>query len=91
MRPRLPSRLGTHGLGTIAQLQVFDLLLHADMAVAALARIVEQWVAHPGELRAAGEAAAAYYEAELSRRRGLAAYCDAVAAAVDTTVSQGER
>jgi glycosyltransferase involved in cell wall biosynthesis len=59
--------------------------------VEALARIVEQWAAHPGELRAAGEAAAAYYEAELSRRRGLAAYCDAVAAAVDTTVSQGER
>ena len=46
--------------------------------VEAFARVVEQWVAHPQELRAAGEAAAAYYEAELSRQRGLAAYRDAV-------------
>lgn len=59
--------------------------------VDAFARAVEQWVAHPQELRAAGEAAAAYYEAELSRRRGLAAYRDAVAAAVGAPVVQNAR
>ena len=40
---------------------------------------VERWVAHPDELRAAGEAAAAHYAAQLSREHGLAAYRQAIA------------
>ena len=47
--------------------------------VEAFARAVEHWVARPEALRAAGEAAAAHYEARLSRSRGLAAYRQAVA------------
>lgn len=47
--------------------------------VEAFAQQVEQWVARPEELRAAGAAAAAYYESRLSRAQGLAAYREAVA------------
>jgi len=42
-------------------------------------RAVEGWVAHPDELRAAGEAAAAHYATQLSREHGLAAYRQAIA------------
>ena len=47
--------------------------------VAAFVRSVTNWASQPEALRAAGEAAAAYYEARLSRTRGLAAYRQAVA------------
>lgn len=54
--------------------------------VEAFVRTVEQWVAHPEALRAAGAAAAAHYEAELSRAQGLAAYRQAVANAAGTAL-----
>jgi colanic acid biosynthesis glycosyl transferase WcaI len=47
--------------------------------VETVANIVEQWAARPGELRALGEAAAAYYDAHLAQARGLAAYREAIA------------
>lgn len=56
--------------------------------VEAFARAVEHWVAHPEALRAAGEAAAAHYEAQLSRRHGLAAYEKAVAGAAGATLGE---
>jgi glycosyltransferase involved in cell wall biosynthesis len=49
--------------------------------VAAFVQQVERWVAQPDELRAAGAAAALYYESRLSRQQGLAAYRAAVASA----------
>jgi colanic acid biosynthesis glycosyl transferase WcaI len=59
--------------------------------VAACTRVVEQWVADPTALRTAGDAAASYYTAELSRQRGLKAYREAVAAAVGAAASTGTR
>jgi len=49
--------------------------------VDAFAETVEQWVRSESELRASGEAAAAYYAAHLSKEKGLAAYRNAVARA----------
>jgi glycosyltransferase involved in cell wall biosynthesis len=57
--------------------------------VAAFTRVVEHWVADPAALRAAGDAAASYYVAGLSRQRGLEAYREAVAAAVGAAASTG--
>jgi glycosyltransferase involved in cell wall biosynthesis len=48
-------------------------------AVDELADAVERWVRSGPDLRASGEAAAAYYAAHLSKAMGLAAYRDAVA------------
>lgn len=45
----------------------------------AFAQQVERWMTRPDELRAAGAAAAAYYESRLTRAQGLAAYRAAVA------------
>jgi len=50
-------------------------------AVDAFADTVEQWARSESDLRASGEAAAAYYAAHLSKAKGLAAYRDAVAEA----------
>lgn len=49
--------------------------------VAAFVRTVEEWLTHPERLQSAGAAAAAHYQARLSRERGLAAYRHAVASA----------
>ena len=48
-------------------------------AVDEFADAVERWVRSGPDLRASGEAAAAYYAAHLSKAMGLAAYRDAVA------------
>lgn len=53
----------------------------ASGSVEGLADAVERWAGRAAELRAAGEAAAAYYEAHLSKAQGLAAYRAAVAQA----------
>jgi glycosyltransferase involved in cell wall biosynthesis len=50
-------------------------------AVDAFADTVEQWAGAASELRSTGVAAAAYYEAHLSKEKGLTAYRNAVARA----------
>jgi glycosyltransferase involved in cell wall biosynthesis len=56
--------------------------------IAGFARSVAQWAVQPEALRAAGAAASAYYEARLSRTRGLAAYRQAVADAIHAPATE---